>query len=160
MNERWMNNNKWMNDKWTMINEQTINGRTIHEQTIHEQTMNEKWMKAKQTTMMAKANSTKIQKSFQHNVDCCVLIHRPPSMFVVLVVVLVVIHCRPRTTHACPGNRNAPLHQPRSPSICVCTIVHLQSWPQKLVPRVNVTHSSRVLGHTGWGGILMTIHSI
>ena len=28
------------------------------------------------------------------------------------------------------------------------------------VPRVNVTHSSRVLGHTGWDGILMTIHSI
>ena len=44
-----------------MINEQTINGQTIHEQTIHEQTMNEQWTKAKQTMMMAKANSTKIK---------------------------------------------------------------------------------------------------
>ena len=56
-----------MNNKWPMINKQTINGKTIHEQTIHEQTMNEQtmneqWMKAKQTTMMAKANSTKINK--------------------------------------------------------------------------------------------------
>ncbi len=85
-----MSKNKWTKEKWMMINDQTINGQTIHEQTIHEQTMNEQWTKAKQTTMMAKANSTKIKKSFQHNVDCCVLIHCPPSSFVFLIVV-----CRP-----------------------------------------------------------------
>ena len=34
---------------------------------------------------------------------------------------------------------------------------NLKVW---LVPRVNVTHSSRALSHTGRGGIFMTIHSI
>ena len=65
-------------------------------------------MNNKQTwRVMATANSTKIKKSSKHNVDCCVLIHRPPSLFISLVcqhlvcwpsllalfVVLVVVRC-------------------------------------------------------------------
>ena len=54
-------NKRWMNDEWKTTNK--------------EQT----WR------VMVTANSTKINKSSKHNVDCCVLIHSPPSSFIGLV---------------------------------------------------------------------------
>ena len=69
--------------------------------------MNKRRTNNKQTwRVMAKANSTKIKKSSQHNVDCCVLIHFLRSRVLTLFVVLVVVRrpcCHVLVVVCCPS---------------------------------------------------------
>ena len=79
---------------------------------------------------MAKANS--IKKKFQHNVDCCVLIHHPPSSFVVLVVVCHPC-CHPSSSlsHSCmswkPQCSTTPTQKPKNFRQKNCTASKLAS---------------------------------
>ncbi len=134
MNEQWMNGDKWTNDEWTTINEPTMNER-MNEWTNNKWTnntwtnntwTNDEWTNDEWTMNESQTNndagkseyrSTKIKKSFQHNDDCCVLIHHPP-----------ICHSGMVCTHLLPwfSQLNPPLHK-----ILVVTIqvVVTSLWP-------------------------------